>query len=184
MVGVAGGSKFQFLSRDKNWTVSLFRDFLALSCSSYKRWEDFQDHFEGPFAALNEEYSPAFFNRIGLRYRNVIRRQKLGLESVPWSELLKPPICGELATPYIRDNIEEAARELLIQLGDGRKVRLVHWLIQKEDAYVIDADFFIESEVEAGNVTSQLNTFNRESGRLIRWAITDKLHAAMGPTDA
>lgn len=176
------GNVSHFLSRDRVWDASLFREFLALTCTTYTRWEEFRRHFEVPFRALTEIYSPTFYTRIGLRYRNIIRRSKLGLGGVPWSELLRPEICGELAAPGIGDAVEQASRELVVIVDEGRKVRLAHGLAEGGDSYVIDADFFTDSEVEATNVAEQLDAFNRESGRLIRWAISNRLHAALGPT--
>jgi uncharacterized protein (TIGR04255 family) len=181
MLSAGAGTVFQFLSRDRVWAISLYREFLALTCSKYQRWEKFKSHFEGLFRALSDIYSPAFFSRIGLRYRNVIHRNKLQLADVPWSQLLRPEICGELSAPTIEGRAEQAARELILNLGEGRKVRLAHWLVPADDSYVIDADFYIESEVEVANVSAQLDAFNRESGRLFRWAITEKLHTALGP---
>lgn len=180
MIGSRVGNVSQFLSRDKKWNASLYREFMALTCSAYVRWEEFRQFFEIPFQALTDIYAPAFYTRIGLRYRNVIRRGTLGLDGVPWKELLRPEICGELAAPEIGVNVEASTRELVINLGDNAKVHLVHGLVES-DSYIIDADFFTESEIEATNVVAQLNTFNRESGRLIRWAITDRLHETMGP---
>src|SRR5262249_12393586 len=54
-----------FTSADQLWTVTLNRDFLALTCRRYERWEEFKAHLEGPLSALTELYSPAFFTRIG-----------------------------------------------------------------------------------------------------------------------
>jgi uncharacterized protein (TIGR04255 family) len=180
VMGSRIGNVSHFLSREKVWDASLYREFLALTCSAYRRWEEFRERFQVPFQALAEIYSPAFYTRIGLRYRNVIRRGKLGLDGVPWPQLLRPEICGELAANEIGTKVEQASRELVVGLGEGAKVRLVHGLAES-DSYVIDADFYTESEIEAANVIGQLDAFNRESGRLIRWAITDRLHEAMGP---
>jgi uncharacterized protein (TIGR04255 family) len=180
------GTVYQFSSRDKIWSLSLYREFLALTCKQYRRWEDFRNLFEIAFNALNNIYSPAFFSRIGLRYRNVIDRSKLGLSGKSWSDLLAKEICGELAADGIADKIEEARREIVIGMGGNQKVRIIHGLFgqsESDKTYVIDADFFNESEVEVANVREQLNAFNRESGSLFRWAITETLHDAMRPND-
>ena len=175
------GNVAHFLSRDKVWDAALYRDFLALSCKTYVKWEEFREWFQVPFHALCDIYSPAFYTRIGLRYRNVIHKTKLSLGDAAWSDLLDPHVCGELASPDIAGAVEYASRELLIKLSDKQKVRLMHGTSEDRDSYGIDADFFNDSETEVANVEPELNAFNRESGRLFRWAISQKLHDAMGP---
>ncbi len=178
------GTIFEFQSRDKHWHVSLYREFLALTCVKYTRWEEFRQFFQTPFSALETVYAPAFYVRIGLRYRNVIHLKELGLQGVAWSELLKPAICGELAENGVRGEVEAASRELVLKWDSKNMVRINHGLGEEIDSYVIDADFFIETEVESTNVQSILDAFNQESGRLFRWAITDRLHTAMQPHPA
>src|SRR5262249_12560790 len=135
----------EFASRDERWKLSITRDFIALTCRSYERWEDFKENLRAPLDALQALYSPAFFTRIGLRYRDVIRRSILALDQVGWSELLQPWVAGELASPEIAADTEHCARELVIRLVDGRShLRVHHGLAvddtTQEQCYVIDAD--------------------------------------------
>lgn len=43
---------YDFTSRDGNWTVSLTRDFLALTARKYIRWEQFRELFNRAAEAL------------------------------------------------------------------------------------------------------------------------------------
>ncbi|MGQ9540407.1 MAG: hypothetical protein ACUVTY_04855, partial [Armatimonadota bacterium] len=43
-----------------NWTVSLARDFLALTARKYTRWEQFRKKFTLAAKALQKAYAPAF----------------------------------------------------------------------------------------------------------------------------
>jgi uncharacterized protein (TIGR04255 family) len=85
---------------------------------------EFQTPFHGPFKALVNEYSPSFVSRVGLRYRNVIRRSALGLKDVKWSELLRAEIAAEL-TSDLADLVVESNHQILMRLLEGN-VRILH----------------------------------------------------------
>lgn len=175
----------EFATEDGVWKLTLSRDFIALICSKYERWEHFLDHFQGPFNTLVSEYRPVFFSRVGLRYQNVIRRKGLGLETVPWNKLLRPHIAGPLNSDVAGD-VDEIVQRLSFHLPDGQgNVTMHHGLIQEqpegEISYLIDNDFYIEGRNSAEDATAKLNYFNRYSGRVFRWSVTDVLDGAMQP---
>lgn len=180
-----GRSSYEFTSEDENWNLSLTRDFLALTCKKYDRWENFKAHLAGAVTALIDVYGPAFFTRVGLRYRDVVRRSKLGLADVDWVELLQPHIAGELTRPEIRAEIRHIAKELVVGLpNDVGLVRILHGLghvDDDEDVYLIDSDYFTDQKTECHNVHSILDGFNAEARRIFRWVISDRLHDAMEP---
>jgi uncharacterized protein (TIGR04255 family) len=181
----SGRASYQFLSGDRKWKVTLTREFLSVSTKEYTRWEDFKQHLEIALEAFIEEYKPLFFTRIGLRYQDLIQRSKLDLENVSWSELLSPPIAGELSAPEIVDKITHCVNQLTITLDEnGSMVLLNHGLVSNEnseDLYIIDSDFLTEQKTEVQNVIEKLNYFNKFSGRLFRWCISEKLHNALEP---
>ncbi len=177
---------FDFLSEDREWKVSLTNDFLALSTQKYVRWEGFREHLFGPLEELNKIYQPSFFQRVGLRYRDVIVRSQLGLDDVPWSELLQPYIVGELGRTDAANDVIESEHEVLLKLeGSAGQVRVRHFLAKisetNEPCYVIDADFFSEQKTEREHAIEKLDTLNRYAGRLFRWCITKRLYEAMDP---
>ena len=181
-----GSAAHNFTSRDEKWTLTLTREFLALTCRAYSRWEDFKNHFAGPLTALHEQYAPGFVTRIGLRYRNVIRRSILGLDGVAWNELLTPWIAGALMSPEVASVAEHSATEIGLSLPDGQgRVRVHHGMAideaSKEPCYVIDADFFDERQTELTNALSRLDFFHGEARLFFRWCIQDRLHAALDP---
>jgi uncharacterized protein (TIGR04255 family) len=177
----------QFGSQDGYWTISLARDFLSLRCSQYHRWEQFKDHLVGPMTALREVYSPAFFVRIGLRYRNVIRRSKLGLEKAGWDKLLNTAIAGAHASQEVASQIEISEHRLLIRLPDhGARMQVFHGTFKDqskndEECYSLDADFAIDQQTEDSNATPRLDYLNKQSRLFFRWSISDELHGAMRP---
>ena len=70
-------SNYHFLSADGLWKLNLTRDFIALSTIRYSSWEEFARHLDKPLAAFIKLYHPAYFQRVGLRYVNVISAGKL-----------------------------------------------------------------------------------------------------------
>lgn len=186
LMGSSQEKHYNFISLDKQWTVSLTKDFIALKANNYRRWEEFKEHFGRPFDAFLE-YSPAEFSRVGLRYRNVIQRSILGLDNTPWSELLEPYIAGSLTAPdSISNSIENMNQLIEIRLANVYgKVKIRHGFVvdnsSGEICYLIDSDFFAERIKRSEDVLVRLDRFNRRGRRLFRWCITQKLHDAMGP---
>jgi uncharacterized protein (TIGR04255 family) len=181
---------YEFTSADEYWTVTLTRDFLALTSRRYERWEQFKENFSLPLKYLLEIYEPTFFTRIGLRYQNVICRSRLGLQDVPWSELLKPYIAGEFTQSEVAEHILESRRTVMFQLTNSTGLaRMQHGLFSvgnngHETCYLIDNDFYIDNQKmipELENVWNVLNQFKLRARRLFRWCITDRLHSAMDP---
>lgn len=179
---------YLFETSDENWTVNLTNNFVALTCKRYDRWENFREHFTLPFNALLQVYKPAFFSRIGLRYVDVIRRSKLGLEDANWHELIQPYISGILSSQEIKIKVVQGSiSKEEVKLDDGHSiVRIVHGIgiskINSETIFLIDCDFFIENErTEINHAFEKLDYFNHWGRRLFRWCITDRLHNAMDP---
>ena len=183
-----GNSRFQFMSKDKAWIISLTREFVAVETSKYTCWEDFRGYLKLLLNALVEIYNPAFLTRIGLRYQNAIDRRALGLEDVAWRDLLADFILGQLALDETLDKVTEYNGNALIRLdNEGDFVRIQHGLVIDKTAdsshimYLLDYDFHSNEETEAEDVIRKLNEYNSLNRRLFRWCIRDRLHNAMCP---
>jgi uncharacterized protein (TIGR04255 family) len=184
--GFSGNRVYQFASADDVWKISLTRDFLAISTRLYRHWDEFRKRTEIALRALVSLYHPAFFTRIGLRYRNVISPLTLGLRDAQWRELLQPHILGELASPEVAPAIRYASRDVLIALDEaGSQVRIRHGLnkpaLEPDASYVIDSDFYFENRTEINDALAKLDLFHWNAGRLFRWCITPRLHELLGP---
>lgn len=176
---------WQFATEDGTTQLELMKDKLTLISRSYDRWENFWQQFRTPLDAFRELYEPPFFVRIGLRYKNLIRRSVLGLDDVPWHELLSQQVLGELAADGVRERVIEAARNLLMTLPErGAKVRLQHGFAQfegsDEQCYLIDCDCFV-ARSEVNDANDAIAYLHQHAARYFRWCITDRLHAAMEP---
>jgi uncharacterized protein (TIGR04255 family) len=177
---------YDFSSTDENWIITLSADFIALTCKNYMRWEEFSTRLERIIHSLTKIYAPPFYERIGLRYQNVIHRSELGLD-VSWADLLNPTIAGELVDRDISTSVENfQAISLLTLQKYNAKVRIHRELVKTNDdkqeiCFLIDNDFFVSEEIELGASNEILTYLNGQSRRLFRWCITDKLHNAMEP---
>jgi uncharacterized protein (TIGR04255 family) len=183
----AGQKSHEFASRDGVWKLSMTRDYLALTCARYERWERFRERFAAALAALNQQYAPAFFTRIGLRYQDVISRRKLNLpDNTPWSELISAPVASLLGTPEIAADVNGlqtfATMKLPDEIGNGNfRFSLAETQTDHERVFLIDGDFFTEQQTESADVFNRLDAFHGQARLFFRWCITDTLHHAMHP---
>jgi uncharacterized protein (TIGR04255 family) len=185
MLPAPGGKMHEFVSEDQVWKLTLCRDFLALRCSRYERWERFAQSFRCPFDELVQIYRPAFFSRVGLRYQNLIRRRSLGLEGVDWGELLQPHVAGALSSSVSSD-VEEVLQVVSFRLPENRgRVTMRHGLVRdsatNEACYAIDNDFYTEEKTLVADALGKLEYYNGYSGRVFRWSIKERLDRAMEP---
>ena len=185
--GESGGNRaYSFISGDSSWKLGLGVNSLSLSTTAYKRWEEFSEELSLHLNILNDIYEPSFYQRVGLRYRDVIIRSALGVENEPWSELLQPYIAAELASPSVADSVIDSTSKFTISLGkDVGHLRVNHFLANvvesNEQCYVIDVDLYLDGKVEIYDALSRLSTLNKYAGRFFRWCVTKKLYQAMDP---
>ncbi len=180
---------YNLKSEDQRWSLSLTKDFIALTTSSYERYEQFKQRLEEALEIFEDIYQPSSYTRIGLRYQDLIIRSKLGIENKDWSELIAKHIASELNEPNFSSSIQTIVKRLALKTEIGH-INLNHGLVNvkeaqggsNEIAYLFDADFYTEQKIEGnGNVWDVLNQFNQFAGRLFRWSITDTLHYSMQP---
>jgi len=187
----AGPLQHVFETQDRTSGVTLSRESLTLRTTTYSRWEDFREQLSRLRETFEGIYRPGYYVRLGLRYVDIVRRSILGLNDVPWGELLNPATGGELSTKEFGENIDSAQRRLHCKLeGEDRFLTLNTGIALaeppgpdgvKEKCFLIDADFHTHKRTENANVTTALDTFNRASGNLFRWAIRPRLREALEP---
>lgn len=181
-------SNHEFISEDEVWKINLTRNFIALTCTDYTKWEDFKEMFMGPLGAFREIYSPQYFKRVGLRYIDVIQRSKLSLDEVEWKDLLQPYILGFNSIPDIASRVKSMSSRHEVLLSDEKSIvgivtKFVKPLTREEICFMIDSDFFIDEHLSFEKAIEKIDFFNKQASRLIRWCITEKLHKAMEPED-
>lgn len=187
-----GVINYQFSSADGTWRVNLTSRFISLTCNRYSIWEDFAKKLDKPLAAFIQIYKPAYFERIGLRYLNFISRYELGLEGVPFSQLIAPCYLG----PLMEEDVQEANStrcnidaELNIRGGCRLKVHAGPGFVKKngksdqEVKFIFDQDLFMPGQVPVNLSAGALQTLHAQAWSIFRGAITDQLHNAMDPID-
>lgn len=187
-----GVINYQFSSADGTWRVNLTSRFISLTCNRYSSWEDFAKKLDKPLAAFIQIYKPAYFERIGLRYLNFISRYELGLEGVPFSQLIAPCYLG----PLMEEDVQEANStrcnidaELNIRGGCRLKVHAGPGFVKKngksdqEVKFIFDQDLFMPGQIPVNLSAGALQTLHAQAWSIFRGAITDQLHNAMDPID-
>jgi uncharacterized protein (TIGR04255 family) len=174
-------TEYNFSSRERDLTITLASDFVAVTSRQYRNWAAFAETIKKAWEAVFRVYHITLITRIGLRYRNIIARRELGLGEVPWSKLVKPELIGFLGSDLDGAALAvEASTSHLFNIRKGRLAlhsSLVHSNDGTDTALLIDSDFFSEDQLDGEqNVYFDiLNEYNLEAGRLFRWAIKDKL---------
>jgi len=180
---------YSFKSEDQKWNLSITKDFIAITTSSYERYEQFKQRLEEALDIFERIYKPSFYTRVGLRYQDLIIRSKLRIKDKNWSDLIAKHIASELHDPDLSSSIQTIVKNLILKMENGQ-INFNHGLVtvkepqenSDEIAYLFDADFYTEHKIERnGDVWNVLNQFNQSAGRLFRWSITDTLHNAMQP---
>ena len=188
LLHIPSTKNYEFSSENRQWKINLTRTFISLTTNRYRVWEDFKERLQIPLTALTRTYSPAHFSRIGLRYRDVIRRSALGLDDVSWTELLRPQILGVLIDSQISESMQNLESVYQIALSDRESAvrvftRLARDRNSNEICYMIDSDFFKARKTLTDDVIGKLDYFNAHAFRLFRWCITERLHQSMEPQE-
>ncbi|AMA55037.1 TIGR04255 family protein [Bradyrhizobium sp. CCGE-LA001] len=179
---------YEFYSSDRNVTIALGADFVGIRVLEYERWEKFRDHIRLAVSTLLKHYSPKVFTRLSLNYVNSVERSKLGLEGVPWRELIAPELIG----PFAREDIPEAEVEsyasvINFPIAEGT-VRIAVGTAtpdepEEKQRFLIDNLFLSAKAIDADEQQSldRLSAFNAESGCVFQWCIRPRLHDALNP---
>ena len=191
-------NNYQFISDDSQWKVSLTKSFIALSTHQYTRWEVFAKRLDRILAAFIKTYHPAYFSRVGLRYINALNKQALGLEDLPWRELITPGYLGLMAE---EDAPQEQAflkceqtvtaampggAKANVKCGPGLLRRVDHRTNESTEAkvFMLDLDLFLEGKTTLEHAVPALNVVHGNAGSLFMGALKKPMIEAMEPEDA
>ena len=187
---VGEGVTHKFLTENSARFISLSSEFLAVTETDYRRGEEFKGQIKLAVDAVEAQYHPSFYSRIGLRYVDIIDKSKIGLAEATWDSLINPAVVGMLGAADIGDMVQEIRSVVVMELDRevvvGGMVRVRHGIVKGDDdaeAYKIDVDLFTGERSEADDVIGTLDIFNGLAGNLFRWVITDELRDALGPEE-
>jgi len=187
-----GNINYQFTSMDGLWQINLTSRFISITCKRYTNWETFARKLDMPLAAFIKVYKPACFHRVGLRYLNFISRIDLGLENVPYSDLIEPMYLGLMADESTSErsfNQNSIDADVAIRNGCRLKIHAGPGIVKKnghtdkEVKFIIDQDLFIAQNVPVNQAAESLEVLHAQAYPIFRNAITDMLHNAMEPAE-
>jgi uncharacterized protein (TIGR04255 family) len=183
-------TNYNFVSEDGRWKLNLTQNFIALSTLHYTDWADFARMLDEPLGQFIRIYQPAFFERIGLRYLNLISRQKLSVENCRWNELIGGAYLGPLGASDLRD--EDVAKCSLdtdlrldsscrahIHAGPGIVKNNATGQNDPEQKFILDFDLFLGGNIKGALAPASLEMLHGHATRLFEGAITDTLRGAM-----
>lgn len=180
----------QFATANGLIRVNLTSKFISLSSNQYHCWEDFAGILDKPLAAFIQIYKPAFFERAGLRYLNVFSRSYLGLDLVPFSQLIEPPYSGILSqTDVCETNVSLCSLDTDIALRGGCRLKLhsgtgkitKNGKQDPEIKFILDEDLYMQGNIPVNASAGALQTIHSQAYSIFRGAISDVLHDAMQP---
>ena len=186
-----GDDEYMFFSEDGKWQITLTKDFVALQCTGYRNYAEFEERLRTTLEVFWKEYEPNYFNRIGLRYRNLANKSILGTDKD-----IRDFVPSHIA-PELQDSISPEVKviEKTLLLKDETStvnVRYVYrelsgkfgiYNLNNEKSYIIDIDCFTAERIrKVEDVITTSKTFNQGNIRnIFEWSITDTLREAMGP---
>jgi uncharacterized protein (TIGR04255 family) len=185
-----GAKVHRFSAANRQATITLTSESLAVSATSYSRWEHFLGFFRKALSALVELYAPAFFTRIGLRYVNVISRERLQLPAdTAWSRLIRPEVLGKLSIAAFESHLSFSANQTQLTLPDGGAVVFQHGVLPNtrlpdaplSKVYTLDFDFSRQGQIGVTNAEPILVSYHTLAGRAFRWCLTPELRDKLGP---
>ena len=161
--------------------------YIAFSTLNYSQWENFIGEIDRLIPIFEEIYAPRFYTRIGVRYKDVITRSKLGLDDRKWNELLQPHILG-IMTRDVEDGINSFVMESEYHNDKSNTNTKTHFeLVRVNDervtSFLIDCDYFYGENCSVQERKTISELLHEQSNSFIRNAITDELHNAMEPED-
>ena len=185
-------TNYHFLSADGKWKLNLTENFIALSTLRYPGWPEFARMLDKPLASFIRIYKPAYFQRVGLRYVNLISRQRLGLEGTPWTELIAPAYTGPLQEEDVaEDSVLNCGCDLLLKLdsscqakihaGPGRLKAAPNAPQDPEVKFVFDMDLSMGGQLSCTLSAGALETLHAHATEIFEGAVTDTLRNAMDP---
>jgi uncharacterized protein (TIGR04255 family) len=188
-----------FSTEDGVWRVSIAGEFVALTCLKYSGWDKFLPRLLEAVRVLVATHPKAQPSRLGLRYKDVIERESVGLTGTPWHEVINPFLLGPLApnalaegqTPFEAE-VGTFLSQTLLRL-DHCMLLLQSSILSSTDgqrrAFLIDADFYNDSDLQsellenADVLATRLEGLHASAGALFRRGITEKLHHALRPSN-
>lgn len=173
-----------FIRESGKTKINLTSSFIAVSTLEYQRWEAFWEEAYNVLNSFFACYTIPGIQRIGLRYKNIITRSKLGLGSSLWSELLKDDVLGPLSKS---DDIISYKTFFELKNSDdcftNRHFELVKDMSTKELSLMLDCDYYYTGFYKKEEIANRSDKLHSLSQKFIVESHKEKLLEAMQPQE-
>lgn len=173
-----------FVSIDQNSRVILNNSSLTITTKDYKNWNLFSEICFNVLNHFIEIYNPIFFNRIGLRYINVIEKSFYNLKDEQWNQLIKPEYLG----PHL---VKSDSRARIFNILSERYNKENNILVKEqyglvknelgEICFLADADYIMAKRIEVLNTKESFMSLHDNSENYIKNIASEKLLSLMEP---
>lgn len=175
----------EFQTEDGTCIINLTRTFVSLTTTKYVSWSLLKPKIDTIIIAVREAYSIPFATRIGIRYIDIFDRERLGVESHPWSELLKTECIGVLGSEF-EQNVLSSNSTFEIELADKvSRCRIATSMVlnmqSQKKCFMLDSDFSTPQKTNYSDLNAKLDFLHLRASRLLRWVVKEPLHLAMDP---
>ena len=173
-----------FISPSGRTKINLTSSFLALSTLEYQRWEAFKEEILDVLNVFYSCYTIPGIQRVGLRYKNLIVRSKLGLGGKPWADLFDTSILGPLSS---REDVVNYNLVFELKNADNcftnRHYALVRGNSSDESSLVLDCDYYYTGFYKTDIVSDLSDHLHDLSKEFIEESHKDILLKAMQPQE-
>ena len=180
-------TNYVFTNASRKSRVILNNSSLTITTLEYTNWEAFSKLCYRILGFFKDIYKFPFFNRLGLRYINVIVKSEYNLVGLPWKDIVKPEYLGNMS------NVDDSSIRLFnmsSEIVDGtsriivkEKYGLVKIESSNEISFLADADYIYPSSREIKDVERLFESLHDESAGYIDRVVSNEVIERMEPLD-
>lgn len=189
---------WRFDDRDRDWSVVLASDFIALETRRYTRIEDFSARLKTILEAFAATLAPTLRTRLGLRFVNHLRHDAVATPA-DWDRFLRSSLLGPLADEYLASKVEQAFQELRLPLTTNSSLVLKHGYMPSAASapvevfpgsapapgpfYLLDIDCAeeVQTDFEVEPICDRVHDFNEAVREVFMWATRPEFREQLEP---
>lgn len=174
-----------FIAQDGSSRVVITKNRMTFSVKEYEKWESFYKNFSYIFKIFDNIYRPTYYNRVGLRYINIIDRKKLSIDA-SWNQLIKSQLLGfnslEDSKYVVKSTVVQSELEY-----NNMNARILSGIVinndNKEQCYKIDCDYYKLGSFEQSSIDGEFDALHSNFQYFFNDSITDKLIEVLEPIE-
>lgn len=175
-----------FTSETGDSTVGLNKQAVSLTTNTYNSWYEFKNGFLLIQKVFEDKYRPSYYDRVGLRYINIIDPYEIGLKELSWRELITPEFSGLFGADSKETEVIQFVSNQEIDLRNQTHLRIsTAKVLNTENGHIgfqIDIDSFSNlMRTKSVEVSNLLEVLHCQIKKMFRKSITNKLHDLLNP---